>query len=190
MKLSIIIPTIGRKSLATALDSILTPTGQVQVIVVSDGADAERMVTETEWPGGEAEALYHRLPERHYDWGCAARTKGIELSTGDYLMFLDDDDWYCERALDTVYAVIEEYPNRPLMFRMTQPSKNGVVWEDPVVRRGNVSSQIFVVPNDPERLGKWTPHYAGDLDFITSTLAKWPPDSLLWREEVIVTWGR
>ena len=199
MKLSIIIPTIGRKTLARALDSI-TDTGMAcQVVVVSDGADAERIVSESDCPaaprrrkgdGWKTRYFYYRLPERHHHWGCAARTAGIEIATGTHLMFLDDDDWYREHALGDVAAVVEEYPDQPLMFRVEMPYLGQIIWGEPVVREGNVSSQMFVVPNDPDRLGRWTRRYKGDYDFIMSTLAKWPPDSLVWREEVIAVWGR
>jgi hypothetical protein len=66
---------------------------------------------------------------------------------------------------------------------------HGVIWRDPRLWFGNVSTQMYVVPNDPSRLGSWTPHApglpqpGGDFTFITETVAKMGEP--VWREEVI-----
>ena len=53
---------------------------------------------------------------------------------------------------------------------------------------GNVGTPMIVVPNLPARLGKWGDHYAGDFDFVKSTIALAPgrENDIVWREEFIV----
>jgi len=46
---------------------------------------------------------------------------------------------------------------------------------------------MMVVPNDKARLGSWGERYEGDIDFLTTTLEKWPGKdlSVVWREDVL-----
>jgi hypothetical protein len=48
---------------------------------------------------------------------------------------------------------------------------------------------MFITPNKPELLGKWSGKYAADYDFITSTLEKYPEGALMWRAELVVKQG-
>ena len=38
-----------------------------------------------------------------------ARNRGIELSTGEYLSFIDSDDWVKEKFLETLYTDAIKY---------------------------------------------------------------------------------
>lgn len=122
------------------------------------------------------------------DWGQTPRNEAMPQAKGDYLLFLDDDDVYLTGAFDVIRAALTENPGRPHIFRMRRGEYNDLIWTEKVIRVGNVSTQMFVVPNDPARLGRWGKRYEGDYDFITSTLAKYPADSVVWREEPIAIW--
>jgi glycosyltransferase involved in cell wall biosynthesis len=99
---SVVIPTFNRQSvLARALASVMAQTRPVdQIIVVDDGSsdDSARMVTE-EFP--EA----HLLVQENRGVS-AARNRGIELATGEWIALLDsDDEWKpqkIERQLSTL----------------------------------------------------------------------------------------
>lgn len=90
MIFSIIIPCYNAgKTLHRALESLCVQNHLIsQVLVIDDGStDNTREVTET---------YKTRLPiEYHYQANqgpSVARNKGLELATGDYIVFLDSDD--------------------------------------------------------------------------------------------------
>lgn len=181
---SIVIPTIGRKTLLRVLGEIIPQlSDRDEVLVVGDGSQPE------------ARAMVERLDLRvkylehgpSKNWGHGQRNFAMPLARGEYLMSLDDDDRFSSTGLERIRKAASEHPGRPLMFRIMH--NTGVIWGDKVVREANVSTQMFVVPNDPEKRGVWGNRYQGDFDFISSTLALYPPDFLVWREEVLVLRG-
>jgi glycosyltransferase involved in cell wall biosynthesis len=176
--LSIVIPTLGRPSLERTLESC---AGADEVIVVLDTA---RGTTE----------LPCRLPENArlavtdsfgVTGGHAGRVAGINLATGTHLAFMDDDDIYTPGAIETIRAAACD---RPVIFRIDHYA-HGNLWRDPEIRFGNVSTQMYLVPNDPARLGSWTPHVpglpepGGDYTFIKETCEQMGEP--VWREEII-----
>jgi hypothetical protein len=98
---------------------------------------------------------------------------------------MDDDDIYTPGAVQLMRAAACD---RPVIFRMDHYS-HGHLWRDQVIRFGNVSTQMYVVPNDPARLGTWTPHVpglpepGGDYTFIKETCEMMGDP--VWRPEII-----
>lgn len=87
MKLSVVVLTMGNRpvELKKAVDSALSQKGvDVEIILVGNGADV---------PGSWGDAVrVVRLPE---NVGIpAGRNRGVEASTGEVILFLDDDGWY------------------------------------------------------------------------------------------------
>src|SRR4051812_30982953 len=92
--ISVIIPCYNHGSyLAEAIDSILTQTYQYfEIIVVDDGStDNTRAVAES------YKAV--KYVYRNNKGLSAARNTGIDHSNGEYLVFLDADDWLFPNAL-------------------------------------------------------------------------------------------
>lgn len=184
-RLSVVIPTVSRPTLARALrslgDQALVPGDEI--LVIGDGRQpvAEAMFRASGLPG-----RYVEVPGPHGDWGHTPRNLAMGMATGDYIMALDDDDIYADGALATVRAALLERPGVPHMFRMTIARGRTVriLWNKPELVVGNVGTPMFVVPVRGPR-GCFAPRYGGDLDFIRSTMALWPPGSLAWRPEVI-----
>jgi len=178
--LSILVVTSGRPTLTRTLDSIaaqpLAP--QDEVLVVGCGPAIR----------AQAEAFGYRYVEDGPCgcWGQVERQRAMAHARGTHLLFLDDDDFYLAGALAAIRRAIAAAPDRPIMARMHAPFMHLTIWIDPIVAWGNVSGTQFVVPNDPARLGVWGLRHAGDLDFIESTLARYPADALVWEGTVIV----
>ncbi|WP_273875152.1 glycosyltransferase family 2 protein [Serratia marcescens] len=97
-KVSIIIPTYGRSDLLTrAIDSVLAQTYQnIEVIIVDDNLNGSESRLETENVmqsySGDPRVRYYQREKN--GGGAAARNSGIEQATGQYITFLDDDDYY------------------------------------------------------------------------------------------------
>jgi glycosyltransferase involved in cell wall biosynthesis len=150
---SVIVPTRGRRSLHGTLNSIadqgLQPGDEILVLCSNDG-----------------------------DFGNRARQSLLERASGSHLLFMDDDDQFARGAFDAMRQFAREHPGRVGIFRMRHLDGR-VLWRDPVLRRGNVSTQMFCVPNVPDKLGSWiaaSPQrpegrdYVGDYNFITATI--------------------
>lgn len=185
--LTVITPTIGRESLKAMLDSLLPQlTSDDEVLVIGDGPRPR---------AGEICASYGNPVIKYWEiplimnFGNPQRNEALKIAKCSHIHFLDDDDRSMPGAIEVIKNVAKEFPGRPLMFKM--PYSDTVIWRNPVVQVANVSGQMFVVPNDKGRLGKWSGKYGADYDFIASTCALYPDGekAVVWREEVVVKQG-
>ena len=95
---SVVIPTYGRaRYINRAIESALSQVGtNVEVIVVDDnGVGTSEQIAVEEMianyvNGGSVRYIAHMSNAN----GSAARNTGIEAAAGDYVAFLDDDDWF------------------------------------------------------------------------------------------------
>ena len=89
--ISCITPTFNRRELlCKAIDSCLRQTWQNwEMIIVDDGSEDGTDLMVKEMMESEPRIRYFRNPRKGAN---AARNHGILNSTGDYLVFLDDDD--------------------------------------------------------------------------------------------------
>src|SRR5574337_65474 len=177
MKLSIVIPTLGRASLKAALESCKDADEIVVVLDTSRGP--------TEVPCELPPNAVLHVGHFGVTGGHAGRLHGMQNATGTHLAFFDDDDVYTPGAIEVMRTAAEDVPT---IFRMDHYSL-GVLWRDPEIRFGNVSTQMYVVPNKPEMFGAWTPvaphlpQPGGDYTFIKETCEKM--GGPVWREEII-----
>ena len=75
---------------------------------------------------------------------------------GSHLAFMDDDDVYARDALEKMRRFAREHPGRIGLFKMRHVvGTTHWVENQPVLRYGNISTQIIVVPNVPGKLGHW-----------------------------------
>jgi glycosyltransferase involved in cell wall biosynthesis/2-polyprenyl-3-methyl-5-hydroxy-6-metoxy-1,4-benzoquinol methylase len=101
---SVIIPTHNRPDyLAEAIESVLAQTVQdFEVIVVDDGSEP---------PVPEHDDPRVRLTRRQQAVGPSqARNDGASAANGEYLAFLDDDDWFAPDRLQVALDGLERAP--------------------------------------------------------------------------------
>jgi len=92
---SYVIPTIGRPSLDRAVRSVLEQdfhSADFEVIVVNDSG---KPLYKTDWH----DSPRVRIIETNQRERSFARNSGAAIAKGDYLAFLDDDDWLLPGAL-------------------------------------------------------------------------------------------
>lgn len=185
--LSIIIPTIGRRTLRRTLRTIEeqeTFDDDVEVLVVGDGPrPAARAQFEREAAGHPSWVYLEHGPRP--GWGHAQRMAGLAQARGRYVMFINDDDGYAPGALAAIRRAMDEHPGRVVIFKM---DRIGILyWRRPVLRQGDVSVQMYLVPNIRGKLGTMTDpiRYESDFDFIAQTVDLQGTEPV-WREEIIV----
>lgn len=109
MRLSIIIPVYKVEPfVGTCLRSILDTTvssERFEVIVVNDGTPDSSMTIVQEIC---ADCKNVRLIEQDNQGLSAARMNGAAIAQGDYVWFIDSDDWLKEDAVRTVLQKIEQ----------------------------------------------------------------------------------
>ena len=107
MKISVVIPTHNRdEELKRAVDSVLCQTMQPEeIIVVDDGSEDE---TPDILRGYDEKGIRgFRQPNRGVS---AARNTGIEVSKGDWISFLDSDDWWLPGKLEEQIKFHDRFP--------------------------------------------------------------------------------
>jgi glycosyltransferase involved in cell wall biosynthesis len=103
---SVVIPTIGRDTLARAVRSVLEQDfspDECEVVVVNDSGKPLR---ESAWlQQDRCRVIDTNRRERSF-----ARNTGAAVARGDYLWFLDDDDWILPGALEHFRRLAERSP--------------------------------------------------------------------------------
>jgi len=114
MRLSIIIPIYNvEDTLQICLESVLTQMDErMEVILIDDGStDSSRKIAEEMI----ADKGSCRLIHQENKGLSAARNAGIEVSTGDYLTFVDSDDFVAEGTYDALLAVVAAHPDYDIL---------------------------------------------------------------------------
>jgi len=120
MKITLICPCWGRpQRTLRALDSVVEQdfTG-AEIIFIGDACPLfqERIDDGTfEYYAKRIEEkgntfIYKNLDERGKGWGHMARKEGIEMATGKYICFLDNDDTLLPNHLTSYYSFMETNP--------------------------------------------------------------------------------
>ena len=105
-KISVIIPVYKvEKYLKRCVESVVNQTYKnIEIILVNDGSPDKC---------GEICDKYARIDSRikviHKENGglSSARNAGLDIASGDYIMFVDSDDWISEVSLEKLYDYIE-----------------------------------------------------------------------------------
>ena len=138
---SVIIRTMGRDELVEALDSVAGQTyGNIEVIL-SDARGHGKLPS----PG-----YCGRFPLRVASTGAplgrgAAANVGLTAAVGDYVVFLDDDDWYLPDHVASLVGAIQDSPDASAAYAgiVCKAKNEAGDWE---------SVYTFNQPYDPIRL--------------------------------------
>ena len=110
MRFSVIIPIYNKAPyVAKAIHSVLSQTCTDYELVIMDDGSSDRSfeVAEETVKGIDNCRIY-----RQSNTGVSmARNNAVGLSNGEYLCFLDADDWWEPSFLESVSALISEYPD-------------------------------------------------------------------------------
>lgn len=129
---SIIIPTFGRPdTLSNAIDSCLGQTYKpIEIIVVDDNDPNSKGRKETEKVMSEY-VNHYRIKYIQHEYnknGSAARNTGFKNSQGEFIAFLDDDDYFyptkIENQIKRFFELTDDYG---VCYSKYETRKNGLV---------------------------------------------------------------
>jgi glycosyltransferase involved in cell wall biosynthesis len=106
-RVSIITPVYnGVRTIAETIESLLAQTESAwEQIIVDDGSTDATGAVVKRFP--DARILYHCRPHAGLS---AARNTGMDLGRGEFLLFLDADDWLLPNALRDRLAFMDQHP--------------------------------------------------------------------------------
>ncbi|MBR3979855.1 MAG: glycosyltransferase family 2 protein [Bacteroidales bacterium] len=113
MRFSIIIPTYNRAAfLPKAIESVLNQTyTDWELIIVDDGSTDNTKDVVSQYSDSRITYIYQENAERS-----VARNNGIAHSVGEYVLFLDSDDYYLSNFLVDLNSEIEKNGNVPYLY--------------------------------------------------------------------------
>ena len=127
--ISVIIATYYRNELLRdAIDSVLSQDySPVELIVVDDSGEGHAAPVLAEY-----EQLTPIIREENGGWG-TAYTAGAEASTGEYIHFLDDDDYFLPGKLSKTLEALEADPEAGVAYSGLVQDDRGLQYPDSAV---------------------------------------------------------
>lgn len=115
MKFSVIIPLYNKALyVRKALESVCAQTYRdYELIVINDGSTDNSAIVADEYLKA-TDSIDYKIINQPNAGVSAARNTGVAASTGDYVAFLDADDWWEPTYLERMAQLINDYPDAGL----------------------------------------------------------------------------
>lgn len=115
MLISVILPVYnGEKYIRKAVESVLNQSlSDFELIIVDDGSNDQTPSIINEFNDSRIKII----TQTNQGPG-ASRNRALKIAKGDYVMYLDADDWYTPDALKTAYTEIIKYNADLTFFQM------------------------------------------------------------------------
>ena len=125
-KISVILPVYNsEKYIKKSVESVLNQTfTDFELIIVNDGSTDDTINILNSFSDSRIEIIN----QPNMGPG-AARNNALDVAIGEYIMFLDSDDWYSDDCLETAYREITTYDADMTFFQMINYN-NGEVYEN------------------------------------------------------------
>lgn len=115
MKFSVIIPLYNKAPyVRKALETVCAQTyREYEIIVINDGSTDNSAIIAEEYLYG-VEGISYKILSQPNAGVSAARNNGVAQAGGEYIAFLDADDWWEPTFLEKMLQLIEDYPEAGL----------------------------------------------------------------------------
>lgn len=156
---SIVVPVYNAKEyLHKCLDSVVNQTlKNVEIIFIDDGSTDGSSEICKEYAAKDDRIIYYR---KENEGLAAARQDGIEMASGEYVGFVDSDDWLELNMYERMYSVAVK-ENADVVFcncYKDEDEKNEYYLEPGVYDRERIEKEIL-----PRSLAALTPKGANDV---------------------------
>ena len=107
-KISIIIPVYNaEKYIDDTLLSVCRQTySELEILLIDDGSTDDSLARCNAWKEKDPRIVVIHQENAGVS---AARNKGLELSNGEYVMFMDSDDWIEKNMIEVLHREVEKY---------------------------------------------------------------------------------
>lgn len=157
------------------------------MIVVGDVHDGplpgvERLVT-------DAGFRYLSFDAGHHCWGHCQLNYALPQAQGSHIHMSDDDDIWTDNARDLMRRGTDVWPEKVLLYQFRSYYGNQVYWVPGtagVFERARVGGHCALVPNVPEKVGRFSCEYDGDYDYVESSVKNFGGLSeVIWISELV-----
>lgn len=110
MKFSIIIPSYNSETtILKCINSVLQQTYQDYEILLIDDASTDATVYFAREILEKSSVCYRIVEKKQNSGPGESRNIGVSIAKGDFIAFLDSDDWYTQDFLENVLKIIQKY---------------------------------------------------------------------------------
>lgn len=108
IKVSVVIPAYNvEKYIKQCLDSVINQTlKDIEIICINDGSKDNTLAILKEFAQKDSRI---KLIDKVNEGISVARNQGMELARGEYISFIDSDDWIDENYLENLYNTAKKY---------------------------------------------------------------------------------
>ncbi|KMQ65886.1 glycosyl transferase family 2 [Chryseobacterium sp. FH2] len=141
VKVSIIVPVYNVENyLAKCLDSLINQTLQnIEILVVNDGSkdNSEEIIQNYVQKYPEKIRAFNKENGGLSD----ARNFGLDRAAGDYIGFVDSDDYVTSTMFEEMLALAEKHRTKMVICNIQKVDQNG-----------NITQKLTQIPNMPEKI--------------------------------------
>lgn len=143
-KISIIVPIYNReKYLRQCIDSILNQTHtNLELILIDDGSEDDSSQICDEYGQKDARVIVKHQPNRGVS---AARNAGLDLATGDYIAFVDSDDYIEERMYECLLSMLKSNDADMAICNLQQFDDEGNYYKKPTCIKDEITDGYAVL---------------------------------------------
>lgn len=149
MRFSIIIPNYNsEKWIEKLLDSICEQTYTDYEVIVVDDMSEDNSVEIVENYGDKFEGGFKLIQQGKKRWNGGSRNVGVEHAEGEYILFVDCDDWFTDKyCLEEIARIIDR--DKPDLVRLPYSFVIGKYQKDMLLKEKTpqeLIKSIFVAP--------------------------------------------
>lgn len=105
-KVSVIVPIYNREAyLRRCIESLIQQTYENIEIILVDDCSKDKSVIIAKWYEDEYPSLCRLVQQKSNKGVSAARNLGLEMATGEWITFVDSDDWVEKDYINSMYEI-------------------------------------------------------------------------------------
>ena len=175
-KISIIVPVYNvEKYLSKCLDSLINQTlKDIEIIAVNDGSTDNSLSVLKDYAKKDSRIV---IIDKENSGPGACRNMGIEKATGEFIQFVDSDDWIEPETCEVCYQKAKEHNvdmvsfNANIVYPNKKIQRNYYgIFEDGVIRLSDITKDFF-----KQTFVSW--HFLYCREFLNKNSIRYPEDT-------------